>query len=391
MADPPGPPHVGVGADEAYVDPVEDLMPSDTIQKILLSTPARFTDEFRHRDLLVTHAWPPLYRGRRDWMRHQESPIGRTAMILAFRTEPARKAPGVIVPNYENAGDFVAAALSVLFGKRFDAHGPIEMSGRYGVPDMTRFAAPVDPALPFNAGRPRVDYPVPLRLAEVRRISGLLLDPASDSGELAIFHGAAAFYRRALQAVEDDPEMAYLHLITAGEILSAATPFDEARHLDDDVRDVLATLRGLGDGDRMARILLARLHGIKRRFVDTITDLVDDGFFQRTEAVERYAGFRREDFARRIKAAYDLRSQHVHTGYEFGHWVGPDRHGAEVQLGNPVVPDKDMAKVLKWAPLVAGLERVIRYAILTLGVRRLGIHLDDLPETQAATEPPAPV
>lgn len=390
MADAPVPPQAEPDGKVAYVDPVEALMPSDEIQKILLSTPARFTDEFRHPDLLLMHAWPPLYRGRRDWMRHQNSPIGRTAMILVFRTEPARKAPGVVVPNYENAGDYVAAALSVLFGKRFDAHGPIEMSGRFGVPDMTRFAAPVDPALPFNSGQPRVDYPVPLRFAELRRISCLLLDPAPDVDARAIFDGAAAFYRRALQAVEDDPEMAYLHLITAGEILSASTPFDEARHLDDDVRGVLARLRALNDGDRLARILLARLHGVKRRFVDTITDLVDDGFFGRTEAAERYAGFQREDFARRIKAAYDLRSQHVHTGYEFGQWVGPDRLGAEVQLGNPVVPDKDMAKVLKWAPLFAGLERVTRYAILTHGVRRLGVRFDDLREAEGDAEPTSP-
>lgn len=365
-------------------------MPSDEVQKILLSTPARFTGEFRHEDLVLTHAWPPLFRGRRDWLRHQESPIGRTAFVLSFRTKPVRKAPGVVVPNYEIAGDFVASALSVLFGKRFDAHGPLEMSGHFGVPDMRLFGAPVDPRLPYMSGRARVDFPVPLEMSQARRIQALLLSEDGGDRKTNTFHGAAAFYRRALQAIEDDPEVAYLHLITAGEIISNSVAFDPAKHLDDDIRAALSQVAsGMPDGDRLERILLARLRGIKRRFVDAITSLIDDDFFARNETVHGFGGMPREDFARRIAAAYDLRSQHVHTGYDFGRWIAPSGHGEEVQLGKPVVPDKEMAKVLARAPLFAGLERVLRYSILNFG-RQLGLNLEGLAPASSADESATP-
>ena len=342
------------------------LRPSERVQKLLLSTPAHFVGEFDAGGLLITHAHPPMYTGRPRWYGADGDPLRRTAVVLAFLTPPPQApAPGVVVPNYEPAGEIVASALSVLFGKRFDVHGPFEMSGFYGVPELSGFTTPCDPKLRHNDERLRADRGFPLDLAEARRIAGLFIGESADP-RVAAFHAAARFYRKALLAVETDPEGAYLNLITAGEIVSNASELPEDQLLDDAAREVLGRIEaGLPDGADVTRFLRGRLRGIRRRFIAAIVALVDDGFFDRREAQEPWASFTREDFRRRIAAAYDLRSRFVHTGYPFGGWVGRDLSRFEVQVGKPVVEDADMAKVLALAPLFSGLERVIRYALLS--------------------------
>jgi len=79
-----------------------------------------------------------------------------------------------------------------------------------------------------------------------------------------------------------------------------------------------------------------------------------------------YARLKSDDFEQRIGAAYDLRSMYTHTGVPFGNWIRPDNRAEDVQLGNPVVGDKEYARVLARAPRFCGLERVIRYSILKL-------------------------
>lgn len=358
------------------------LSPSDEIQRILISTPARFVGQFERPGIAIQHAWPPFQAGRRDWVQHPESPLGRTALVLAFRTPPTSKAPGVVVPNYEGMGNHVAGLLSVLFGKRFDVHGPLQMSGSYGVPDLTRFAAPIDPTTPWTRGQPRVDHPIPLDLGEISRVETLLVP--KDNKDSTTFHGAAAFYRRALQAVEDDPEVAYLHLVTAGEILSRTTKFDDDSHLDKDAREILDIVEALEDGPRMANVLRGRIRGIKRRFVTTLIERIDDSFFERREATRDFEALDLESFERRVAAAYDLRSQHVHSGFEFGGWISVERTCSEVQAGKPLLSDKELAKIMHRAPRFCGLERILRYSILGFG-QDIGLKLH--PTTIAPSRP----
>lgn len=205
---------------------------------------------------------------------------------------------------------------------------------------------------------------ISLDLAQAWRVAGLFMGESADP-RVAAFYAAARFHRKALLSVETDPEGAYLNLITAGEIVSNVSELPEDQLLDD-AREVLGRIEsGLQDGAVAARFLRGRLRGIKRRFVAAIVALVDDGFFARREAEEPWASFTREDFKKRVAAAYDLRSRFVHTGYPFGGWIGRDLSRFEVQVGKPVVNDADMAKVLALAPLLSGLERVIRYALLS--------------------------
>lgn len=364
------------------------LRPDASVQKLLLSTPAHFVGEFDTPDMLITHAWPPLYTGRRQWFGNGGDSLSRTAIVLAFRTPPPEEpAPGLVIPNYENAGEVLASLLSVLFGKKFENHGPFEMSGSFGMPDLAAFATPCEPRFRQNDGRPRVDRPVPLDLREVRRIAPILGAPRDDH-RVASFLSAARFYRRALLSIENDAEGAYLNLITAGEIISNFHAPSEEEALDEEARTALARIANeMEDGDRLATFLRGRLRGIKRRFVGAITSMVDDSFFDRWEAENQWGSFKKEGFPGRIAAAYDLRSRFVHSGYPFGHWINLRMSEYEVQLGEPMVADREMAKILAKAPLFSGLERVTRYVLLTMAAD-LGADVEVAPPEGTGTTGP---
>ncbi|CAN7456023.1 HEPN domain-containing protein [Agrobacterium tumefaciens] len=343
------------------------LKPHEQVQKLLLSTPARFVGEFDTPNILITHAWPPLH-GQARWFSDETDSLRRTAIILAFETPaPPAAAPGVVIPNYEAAGEVVASTLSVLFGKRFDSHGPIEMSGFYGVPDFSTFATPCNPQLIHNNSTPRANRAIPLNLSEVNRIAGLFTASSPDP-RLTAFHSAARFYRRALIAAETDPESAYLNLVTAGEIVANFHIAPDEDTLDNEARAVLERIESeCSDGKKLSNFLRGRLRGIKRRFVSAISSMIHDNFFESAD-FPGHGEFRKEDFAKRIGAAYDLRSQFVHSGSPFGMWIRAGASSSDTQLGRPVVENTEMAKVLAMAPLFTGLERVIRYTLLSFAI-----------------------
>ena len=348
------------------------LRPDETLQKALLSTTSRLVGEYETDDVLLTHAWPDFYDQFAS-IRWNEGPASRSAFVLAFRTEPVEKGVGKPLPEYSPTGDVVASYLSVLYGKRFDHHGLIEGTGFFRVPDLTHFGTLCNPSLRHNSHAPRADYPIPLNLVEVAHLGPLLHAKPLAPAFVQTFQGAAKFYLQALQNCEREPEVAYLHLITAGEILSNFNDFDKHELLDEQSKTLLDTIRAqLPNGAAVANQITEKLLLVKKRFVRTITSLVDPGFFERTESKEQVARLMPDSFEAAIGAAYDLRSKYVHTGIPFGGWVSLRLAGSntEVQVGKPVVSDRDFGNILARAPTLVGLERIIRYCLL----RFAGVH-----------------
>lgn len=228
----------------------------------------------------------------------------------------------------------------------------------------------------------RANLPIPLNLVEVRRLAALWSDNVEDSPDVAAFGAAARFYQRALIAADSDPEVAYLHFITSGEILSQAyLPQRDDRLLDPELEASLATVTAaLKDEGKLARALRRRLFEVKRRYVSTFTALVDAAFFKRREAGESYGALQEADFEAVIGAAYDLRSQNVHRGEVVGHWMRSLHSNNEIQLGRPVVKDAALARTLRTAPTLIGLERGTRYVLLRFAEARLGVDLDVTPD-----------
>lgn len=336
------------------------LRPSDTVQKLLISTTSQLIGEFESDLLLVTHAW------RDSHISYTESPLSRSAYIVAFETEAHEKKIGSMRPDYAWVGNLICIYLSILYGKRFDSHGMIEGAGMFRLPDYSLFQSIVKPGLPQNSHAPRRDIAIPLNLVEIGRIEPLLR-PGQDSRFMTFLQTAGRFYLQALQNFEDRPDAAYLNLITAGEVLSNYYNYDKDELLDDQAREIIRQISAASDnGPELARKIKGRLFQVKRRFLRALEDLLTDPFFAESEAKRDFLRLKKADIESRLAAAYDLRSQHVHSGIPFGHWISQTLGGeaGEVQVGIPVVDNKDFEKVLSKAPTYFGLERIIRYCLL---------------------------
>lgn len=344
------------------------LQPSETIQKLLISTTSRVVAEYRTEGMIITHAWPDFFSAT-SASRMLEGPLSRSGLVVVFETEPVEMKAGSVRPDYSPWGEIICAYLAVLFGKRFDSHGLVEGSGRYRLPDMTAFGSSCNPRLAFNSHEERVRMPVPLSLENVSSIERVFTDravreaPTEDQRTLQRLDLICKFYMRALQNAERDAETAYVNLVTAGELLAGFASYSSEDRLDRQTReDLRSVCGGFAAGPEVARRLRGKLMGLKRTFVKFLTSWLDDQFFDVSE--DEWGRFDSEGMARCVGAAYDLRSKYLHSGVPFGLWIDPARRRSDRQGGVPVVDKRIYGRTLELAPLFSGLEQVIRYCVL---------------------------
>lgn len=328
--------------------------PAKSIQRGLLSTTSRFVGEYQSDDLAIMLAFPA---GLEIQGRLSESPASRSSFVVAFRTSTLR-ATKFVRPDYSSHLAAVAACMSVLFGKKFDVHGLTEDQGTFRTPDVSAFASICDPNLRFNSHEPRRAYPVKLDLSEFHSIRRLLLLDGDTHREAMVLVTAARFYMQALQTAERDPEVAYLHLITAGEVLTRLFEVPDDVRLASSLRSDLALVtKHVPRGSVVAKRLAGALRGIRRSFVWTLASLLDSDFF---DTEDSYC-LTEEKIEAHIGAAYDLRSGYVHAGEPFGGVVTTGFRQSFIPGG--LVGHANL-KATRDAPTFAGMERLIRYATL---------------------------
>lgn len=342
------------------------MRPQKNVTRCLLSTSAHIVGELNEGDFLICHAWPELWAPNARVSVYRDGPTHRTFLVVSVEVAPQQDdANSAAAENYHWLGDFFAVCLGVYFGKRFDHLGLLESQGFFCLPS---FASIRDVGMfalaPFNS-KPRADIQIALNLSSAAAISKLL-HLQCGTRQTSTFFTAGSFYLRSLQMIEDHPELAYLDLVSAGEVLSNYFEFSDERLFDKDMLALLEEIRGvLPDGTTKANSLKSRMYQVKRRFRLALSDLLNDNYFTTTEASQPCLALPKDEVEASIASAYDLRSRYVHTGQRFGMWVRVGEHlGAEKQLGTPVINDKDLVKLLVKAPTFLGLERVIRYCLL---------------------------
>lgn len=338
------------------------LRPDESIQKLLVSTTSRLVGEYESEAFLITHAHSH-FASESGRVRSTESPVSRNAYMIAFRTEALpEKRPGVVIPDYSGFGEVFCAYLSVLYGKRFDSHGLVEGSGFFQTPDLTAYNHISNHRYNFNSYEKRTCFQVPLNLNAVGSILPLLIVSDLDKEVATKLLAVSKFYMRALQNAETDPEIAYLHLITSAEILASFFTYERDEIVAPQILELFKNIEAnMPDGAKVVRQLQGNFRSIKRCFVQSICNLLDDEFFSEQQG---FMFLSKDKIQTSIGAAYDLRSKYVHVGAAFGNWVRPNVRAEELRGGRPIVPDREFAKILEKAPSFHGLERVVRYCVL---------------------------
>ena len=302
------------------------------------------------------------------------------------------------IPNYRPLGERLCSCLGFLYGKRFDFHGLIESNGLFYAPDLSNVrCVELSDSGPYNH-QPRKDLEIKLNFAHFDKISRLFLNENGDQDFLNVLFAAAGFYHRSLQIFDLEPGLAYLDLITCSEIFCNHTQYPDTALYDPDVLDALNRLRVVPDvGEEAYRRLKGSLRQIKRKFTKTILDLLNDYFFTNTEANDHGKltksnthwfwkdGKEEITVERRIKAAYDLRSQYVHTGVDFSDGVLPNPSILnETQIGIRHFESNTMEEAVLLAPTYLGMERIIRYCLVRFA------HLHGITIDPRLDGPPAP-
>lgn len=354
------------------------LRPEQDLHKCLISSPARLIAEYDKPDLLITHAFPSLDDSILQVTQREENPFSRYYYVCVFRIDPPEPAPGVVVPDYSHVGNLISRALSVFYGKRFDNHGVIESHGRFSMPLLNE----VTPAMRYyyfgsNNHQPRKSLDIELDLSNCQPIIDFLTKKPNDRLKQTFFT-AGKFYLSSLQSVDTDMEKAFLDLVTCGEILSNYFQYAEDEIYDYRLKEMFERLAKSGVNQKDIELVKSRLYQVKSRFNLTFRKLLNKHFFDKTESLQEFAKLTTENIESCIKAVYDLRSKYVHTGIDFGHWLVPHRAVMnEIQLGVPVVEDKELKKILSKVPTYIGLERAMRFALLRLlHINNIYIHAD---------------
>ena len=248
--------------------------------KLLISTTSRLVGEYPGGKVNLSLAFPDR---NSVGLRVSESPMSRSAVMVLFEWEliktPEREFPDL---SAEAVGHCVCGVLSALYGKRFDCHGPIEGAGIFYVPDLTTYSQASRPGQPFNSHTARTSFPVKLELSEAESVEKWLF-PSLDDAHTRQIQTACEFYSRALQNAEQDVEVAYLHLITAGEVLAELDEFSREQRLSQDALDDLAAIRE-NLGEACANRVEQSMRSVRKKFVQSLLRQLDEDFYGAGEA-----------------------------------------------------------------------------------------------------------
>lgn len=311
------------------------LKPDENIQKVLISTPSRLTGQYEKEGILISPAHQDI-RTQSGKLTLNENPFCRNAYVVVFCTPQIDENHRGPYPEYEHMGDLICSYLSILYGKRFDNHGLLEDKGIFRLPHFELPNSMCNPNLPQNNHKPRKKLEIPLNLSEITRIERLLIDKSLGEKFRKFLGISGKFYMLALQNFEKNPEVAYLNLIMAGEVLSQY--FDKSKS-----------------------------HNyVKKRFTKTIEKLTNKYFFSQSYCENSKDVLKEDDFKKRIEAAHTIRSKFVHEGLSFEELITRgsfSRHG-EIQPEGISFNDEDLKEYLKMLPTYYGMESVIRFCLL---------------------------
>lgn len=339
--------------------------------QFLISSSCWMIGQLETPDLRLQIAFPsprslrtqPLYKGRSGHFLLSVKIPDHPEQSFAV---PAMQAGDQVTYGWQVVGERLVDLAAVWFGKQFNYHGLVAWGNVAELPDFSPIALSAVSEFDAYNATPRQDLGIELNLERLQPVLNLLYRREPEE-RINAFWTASRFYANALRSYETDPEIAFFHFVVALEVISSQIniPFEDL--YDEQTRQDLNDIKQQVSPQAANRIK-DRLYQVKRRFLFTVKHLLNDNFFAGSQAEE---GFRltKDRVESCVKAVYDLRSQYAHGGAPFAHWFtfsvgGPS---AEISIGRPVLPGrpKNLERLLATIPTFTGLERIVRFTILS--------------------------
>lgn len=352
------------------------LKRDETLHKFLISTSAKVVGNYKSESVSIDISFPI----DKSIVHIQDSAYSRTFIVVTISIPP-EASPGVVLGvNQSFYGEIFSFLFSILFGKEFKFHGLLETYGIHRLPNMNNEPNPMY-TLPFYNSSPRKDLELPLNLENFGLIEPIILDEStavSDGFRKKIL-AASRFYNRAIRIFPNEPELAYLDLITCGEIISSFydEAFTDEELYDEQLLKYFEVIETLDKGKSIANNIKQRLYQVKRKFTTSLLKNLNDEFFLKDETINNVGRITKENSESVIKAGYDLRSLYVHEGLNFGDYVTPSKnYHNEVVMFMPNGLEPNATKAISNSPSFLGLERVIRFSLLSL-LNANGVPIDE--------------
>lgn len=306
-------------------------------------------------------------------MRIAAGPFRRSHFCLSVQV-PERDKSASTYPMYEWVGEEMSALLGAFYGKLILNSGHVQAGRFLTVPSLQerpfyRFDKP-----PFN-DQPRRPNGVEPNLAEAAPLVAKYVKVTGSDDQLPLLVRAADFYRLGLETYDDRPEVAFAMFISTLEALTALRDYSDDELYDERLlEDLQLIATTCAEGPKIASRLKARLYQVKRKVAALVHDAVPDAFFEQREITVAW-GFikQRDELVERVRAAYDIRSRLLHTGDRSGLWyIEHDHQGEEHGIGEPVMDDKQLVKLLCQSVNLVGLERITSTVLRTVIAQWLG-------------------
>ncbi len=327
--------------------------------------------EIENEFFKLSHAWENNLLESHS--PRQEERHFRQYLELSVELPEYKKDSGIVIPNYVGVADNFCVLLAVLFGKRFDNNGAVIQHGRIHLPSVNQQTQFHNKLLIFNNTKRRADYALDLNLSNFCKLSRFF---SHCGGKVTkahqTFYQAGRLYTQAIRIVEENPELAFLSLVTVGETLSSYFDYRSEDLLDKNTKSLLMEIKcNSSNGEEIYNKLIKKFSSIRAKFVLHLTGCLDDRFFTNSETEHKYNQLTKENISLRLRAAYDLRCKYVHDGKSGNSWLSVKyvREHEEVfsqnrNLGPIVEGDKEMQKIIRDTPTFLGLERIVRYALI---------------------------
>lgn len=327
--------------------------------KYLISSSCRIRGKYENEFIKIKDS----YDRSQLYFTHSDTPIARNFYVLEITIEE-ETSDDLVINTYDGLSRIYSTLFSVHFGKTFYDHGLLESKGIHYVPKIELPNNIYYELAPFNSS-PRMDACGENSWESISNIERFFCNEFLEgiTEKMNIYLVASRHYWLSLNQILDDPDIAYINLVTSIEILSSNFQFTDVELFDEDTRRLFAEIENLlDDGETKVKSIRQRFFQVKRKYMLTVIRLIDERFYSSSP----YKGRKIDasNLETLVKKAYDLRSGFLHSGCSFGHHtvVRPDLGD---ECGNPWSDNfsTQTKNILKSSPRYMGMERIVHYCL----------------------------